>query len=473
VRSIKGYLLSRLVGSAALALALAGGALYLVVTRALEAQLDRNLSDRVQGFASILFQTASEDGIEVEFEFSEQLMPEYEGGARPAYFELRFRDGRLLERSASLAGGELALAIEPSREPAHWTAALPDGREGRFVAQLIEVHHVYPEEGPGRPEAAEILVVIARGREELVAAERRVLFVSVGSFLALLLLIGACAWLAVERGLEPAKRLAARLDAIQVERLPEGLDVGELPRELAPVGRKTDQLIARVQRALERERRTTADIAHELRTPLSELVTVSEVALRDGAEPGGAAKALRTIHDVAWRMGRSVSTLLELARWEIGAARPGRESVDLGAVLLQLQRTLAGEARARGVDVQVSVEAGERVEGDREVLRIVLSNLFGNAVHYASPGSTLSCRFERSASGWRVVVENRTEELEHADLHSLAEPFWRKERARADRERSGLGLTLSTALAEKAGLALSFQLEERTFRAILAGADDG
>ena len=464
MRSIRSYLLSRLVGGTALVLALAGCALFLVVTRALEAEFDSNLTDRVQGFASILFQTEDQ----VEFEFSEQIMPDYGPGDRPAYFELRFADGRLLEGSDSLDGRPFPLAVEPSREPQHWSAPLPDGRPGRFVAQLIEVHHVYPEEGPDRPQAQVVQVVVARGIEELVTAERKVLLYCAVSFLVLIAMIATFARLAVERGLEPANRLAATLDAVQVERLPAHLDVGELPQELAPVGAKSDALIRRVDLALERERRTTADIAHELRTPISELLTVSEVALRDGQDPEGARRALATIRDVAARMGRSVSTLLELARLEMGAAKLERGPVDLGSLVGEILRSLAGTGEERGLVVASSVAPGELVEGDREVLRIVVSNLLGNALHYASPGSRVECRFERSASDWLVVIANQTEELEPADLRSLSQPFWRKDRARTDRERSGLGLALSRALADKAGLELSFELEDGTFRAILA-----
>ena len=80
----------------------------------------------------------------------------------------------------------------------------------------------------------------------------------------------------------------------------------------------------------------------------------------------------------------------------------------------------------------------------------------------------MSCRLEREGERWRLVVENRTDELEAADLSSLAQPFWRKDRARSDRNRTGLGLALARALAERAQWRLSFELVEQTFRATLA-----
>jgi len=81
----------------------------------------------------------------------------------------------------------------------------------------------------------------------------------------------------------------------------------------------------------------------------------------------------------------------------------------------------------------------------------------------------LHLAFEREGERWRLVIENHTRELEAADLRALAEPFWRKERARSDRNRTGLGLALSRALADKSRCSLEFALEGETFRASLTG----
>ena len=101
----------------------------------------------------------------------------------------------------------------------------------------------------------------------------------------------------------------------------------------------------------------------------------------------------------------------------------------------------------------------------------MLANLLGNAVYYATPASRVVCAFERAEAGWRLTFENRTDELEPADLAALARPFWRKDRARSDRNRTGLGLALARALAERAGLELGFTLEGGTFRATVAGRE--
>ncbi len=465
MRSIRSFLLWRLVGGTTLVLAIAGLGVGYLLDRALRTQFDDQLTNRLRGLASILFQVRDE----VVFEFSEQLMPEYVAGERPAYFQLWFADGSLLERSESLGSGDLVTRTGAGAGPRHWTAPLPDGRAGRFVAERIEIHHVYPEEGPERPEPKQVLIVVASGTEELVAVRHDLLWVCAGVSLALILLTAGLSWHAVRRGLEPAGRLAGAIEGIDVDHLPAGLRAGPMPLELEPVARKTDALLRRVETALERERRTTADIAHELRTPISEVLTTSEVALRDRGDPGEERAALARVRDIAWRMGGSVATLLHLARLEMGAQAFARIEVDLGAIAADVLRPLAGPCRERRLRVDCRVAPGEHVPGDPDVLRIVVANLVGNAVHHAPAGTALRCRLDRADGSWCFVVENRTQDLRDGDLEHLTDPFWRKDRARADRGRSGLGLALSRALAERTGLELAFELQDGTFRAALRG----
>ena len=469
MRSLRGFLLRRLVGGAALILGLGTLVAYLLSASSALASFDRNLTDRVQAFAAMLWQIEDE----VELQFSGQLMPEYERAERPAYFQVHFAEGALLERSESLAGGDLEIpaALTPvGTDPVHWSAPLPDGRPGRYVSQRLEIHHVYPEEGPGRPEVRHVRVTLARGVEALAAARLRMLATCLLVGALLLALIAGLAWTTVGRALAPAGRLASALQAARVERRPERLEVEGLPSELVPMAETADELIRQVGVALERERRTTADIAHELRTPISELLTASEVALRHPDDPRLVRRTLSTVREVAWRMGRSVATLLKLARLDAGSETFADEPVDLGSLVNELLFTREPLARERELEVDALVAPGFEVRGDPSVLRIVLSNLVSNAVHHAPRGSRVTCSAEAGGDRWTLVVENAAPSLEPRDLASLAEPFWRKDGSRADRQRTGLGLALSRRLAERCNLALDFRLEQGRLQARLSGA---
>ncbi|MBL8858350.1 MAG: sensor histidine kinase N-terminal domain-containing protein [Planctomycetes bacterium] len=465
MKSIRSYLLTRLMGGAAVVVGVAAVIVYLMVAQSLERQFDADMSQRVQGFASLLFQVKDQ----VSFEFSGQLMPSFEARESPDYFQIHYVDGRLLERSDSLNDHDLTVPITPRAFPEHWTAELPDGRTGRFVAQLVEVHHVYPEEGPDRPQAAVVKIVIARGREGLVATERYMLVLCAGVALALMGLIAIVTWTAVGRGLAPANNLAGALDAVRVDDLPNELGLGRMPAELQPVADKTEALMQRVQDALERERRTSADIAHELRTPISEIITASEVALRKPNDPAHAREALLKARDTAWRMGRAVSTLLELTRLEQNGQAARREYVPLAEIVRQVLASYATVERERGLRIDNQVAPRTVVAADSDALEIVLSNLVGNAMYHSPRGGSVRCRMEQQADEWKLVIENPAPELNANDLPLLTEPFWRKDHARTDGNRSGLGLTLSEALARASGMQLVFELDSGILRAQLSG----
>lgn len=465
MKSIRAYLLSRVLGGSAIILTAAGISVYLVATDSLENQFDHNLQDRINGFASILFQKSGH----VEFEFSDELMPEYSIADKPAYFQLWYSNGHCLERSESLGPEQIVLPQEAGDSITFWNATLSNGRPCRFAAQWVEVHHVYPEEGPDRPEAANILVAVARGRDSLTSASRKLLLQCLCTAGALLGLLSLLVRRSVSRGLEPANRLAATLDGIHVEQLPDHLEFGELPAELLPVGEKSDALIRRVSLTLERERRTTADIAHELRTPIAEILTAADVTLRKSHDNGQTTDSLREVRNMAWRMGRSVNTLLKMARLDMGAEAITGEPIDLCQLVSETLVPLRTLCRERELQFDNSIKSKESVIANADILGIIISNLIGNSLQYAPHAGRVACSVHRSEDRWTFAIENAAGDLTKADLPALSDPFWRKDPARSDRNRSGLGLALSKSLAEAGGLQLDFELENGQFRALLSG----
>lgn len=469
MRSVHAFLIRRLLAGTTLILLLAVGTVYGLVSRTLARQFDGSLAHRVQAFASLLFQRQNE----LSFEFSGELMPEYLPGPGASYFQLWLSDGRVVERSESLEAlddVDLELMDPIQSSPNFWTAPLPDGRSGRFVSQEILVHHVYPEEGPERPEAARVQVVIARGREALQAAERELLGYCALFACGVLLLIGLLARWCVRHGLSPALQLAAKLDEIQVDNLPEGLEVGELPQELLPMAQKADALIRRAVAALRRERRSSADIAHELRTPISELLTVSEVALRRPEDAAEHIAALQLVRDISQRMARAISSLLQLSNLESGGEAYDFRDLELLPMVQDELRSRVRLCAERNLGVQNELPRETPIFGDRDSIRIIVSNLIDNALHYAPEGTSIECSYRRVDRDWELCVTNPSAAFEPEELENLTQPFWRKDRARHDPNRFGLGLALSLALAERNQLALSFHYAGGHFSAHLRGS---
>ena len=211
--------------------------------------------------------------------------------------------------------------------------------------------------------------------------------------------------------------------------------------------------------AIERERRFSRDVAHELRTPLAEIRTSAESALSD-SDPVHARHSLSAAIEACSRMQRSVDTLLLLARLESGQHTPAPDPLDLAGLLRELLAALSGMQARRALSVQAVLPPSAWVRSDLGIIERIISNLLRNAMDYAPEGDEIGCRLERREAGWFLFIGNAAPDLEPGDLEQLGHRFWRKHSEGGTAHHAGLGLALAFALARAAELPLSFGLEE-------------
>ncbi len=463
----RGLSLRLLAGLSCLFIGLAAG-LYFLTRYLLTAQGDAALEEKARVLAGLVKINGAGH---LDVDFAEEPMPEFERARAPEYFELWHASGRLIERSGSLRGGDLPRSPVPAGAPVAFALTLPDGRPGRALTFPFTPHIESERNGPAagddprRP--APLLLIIARGRADLDAA-----LVQITGALAaagILLLLGAAAVVvtAVRRGLAPLAEVARQAETIDAGTLHAArFPVAEMPDELAAITRRLNDLLARLADSFERERRFSADVAHELRTPIAELRSLAEVALRwPGASTGAGGKpegsdagSYRDVLDVAVQMERVVSRLLALARCDAGSQEVTLEPVDLGAAVADAWKPLQDTAATRGIgavfdldlDFHLNLDlpaTAALVQADRALLASILGNLFANAVEYTASGGRLTCSATREADSVVLCIANTTADLTAADLPHLFQPFWRKDAARSDRAHAGLGLALVSAFA--------------------------
>ncbi|MCA9322110.1 MAG: HAMP domain-containing protein, partial [Planctomycetes bacterium] len=279
----------------------------------------------------------------------------------------------------------------------------------------------------------------------------------------LALLTGAFVAATVGRGLSPLARLEAGAATIDAERLDRRLPTSGQPREVASLSTKLNELLARLQGAFERERRMTANIAHELRTPVSELKVSCELADRWPEDPELAASLQETARAVSNRMERIVDGLMHLARVESGREALVNHRTDLQDLVQQAWSDLNSVTAARRVSL-LSEGTAVIVATDRHLCGLVITGLVENAARHAIEGSTV---LSEMASGRESVVwslSNEAQGLVVADLDRLVEPFWCKDSARTDQDSTGLGLALAEAIVRRLGGRLEFSLEGHNFR---------
>lgn len=466
MRSIRRRLIvPLLLGSCLLTLA-AGLLLSSLISRRLRAEFDHALLAKARALVTLTRQEAGE----VEIDFADEHMPEFSAPAGPEYFELWLADGTVLERSRSLGARDLPRFPLLANEPLFRDLRLPDGRPGRlveiaFVPQIEDDDHAWAEQrlDPTAPlldsRLRAAVLSTARGRQDLDALIRSLYAASAGVAALLASALGLLVHISIRHGLGPLHEIGRQVEALDAERLDLRIRTQTPTLELVPVVERLNALLARLQTAFERERRFSSDIAHELRTPITELRSLAEVGARWPEDRDLVQSFFADVEAIARQMERIVVNLLSLARCDRGVEIFERTEVRLRELIEEAWGRYASEAEERGLTFALDARPPLTVVSDRGKLILILANLFSNAVTYSPAGSTISCSATVTDGTLEIEIANPAPLLEPADLPLLFERFWRKDPARADSLHAGLGLPLAQAFAELLGLGLTAELD--------------
>ena len=392
----------------------------------------------------------------IAFDSSGELLPAFERGERPDYFQVWLPDGSPLARSPSLADDLLPSDAGAPNAPKFWNLDLPDGRPGRAAGIRFVPHEDEDApEGPGSHGArAEVTLVVARDRADLDIKLRQLVTALFLVGITIVVATSLVAGLVVRRGLKPLSRLAGHAATIDASSLTLRFPTDGMPTELLPIGQRLNDLLARLDVSFARERRFSADVAHELRTPIAELRTLAEVALKWPDDMGTARSALQDALGVALQMESIATGLLALARCEGGLLPVRPEAVPFDSMVEELWQPLADPARAKKLSVTLDVPVGASWHTDPVALRVIVGNLLGNAVEYTPVAGEVRVRFEENNGSGHLLISNTTDHLRSEDLPHLFDRFSRKDPSRTSSAHCGLGLALAKAYAESLGLSV-------------------
>jgi two-component system heavy metal sensor histidine kinase CusS len=284
---------------------------------------------------------------------------------------------------------------------------------------------------------------------------------------------GVLGWLAAGRGLAPLRTMRDKAAAVTAHHLNQRLPVDAVPPELAELATSLNEMLARLEDAFHRLTDFSSDIAHELRTPISNLMTETQVAL---SRPRDAAIYRATLESNAEeyeRLARMISDMLFLAKAEYGQmsdwiAEQG-ESVHLAQEVRDLFEFYEVLAEEKGVQLELLGTC--RVWGDRLMLRRALSNLLSNALRYSPRAGTVRVHLSESDGRSSLTVENPGQTIPKQHLGRLFERFYRADpsRQQATGEGTGLGLAITQAIvhAHQGEISASSEAGETRFSILL------
>mgnify|MGYP003428997602 FL=1 len=230
-------------------------------------------------------------------------------------------------------------------------------------------------------------------------------------------------------------------------RLPET----DMPPELAEMAHHFNAMLGRLDDSFQRLSAFSADIAHELRTPLSNLLTHTQVTLTRPRPIEDYREALHSnLEELQW-MAQLVNDMLYLAKADHGLLMPRREPLDLAEevdVLLEFFAPLAEDAQVR-----LSRDGNAQMEGDRSMLRRALSNLLDNALRFTPAQGEVRVLIVEQPKVLSLTVENTGGGISEDLLPRLFDRFYRADPARHEgsNEHAGLGLAITRSIIRAHG----------------------
>lgn len=264
-------------------------------------------------------------------------------------------------------------------------------------------------------------------------------------------LAGILGWIAARRGLAPLHAMREGAAAVTANHLDYRLPVDTVPAELAELAQTLNEMLERLDDSFRRLSEFSSDLAHELRTPLSNLMTQTQVALGKTRTADEYREVLYSNAEEFERLARMVADMLFLAKSDNGLIVPSREPVDLGNEVRELFGFYDALAEDRGIELSLQGEGW--ASGDRLMLRRAISNLLSNAIRHTPRGGKVRIHIARRGNeATMLAVENTGEAIPVEHLPRLFDRFYRADPSRRNAgDGAGLGLAITRSIVRAHG----------------------
>jgi signal transduction histidine kinase len=428
---------------------------YSVIRRALINQFDASLTSTAQ----ILSASAELNDGKIDLELEVQHMQEFQRTDRPTYYQL-WNKNIVVMRSPSLGRDNLLRFEGPLNMPV-FRALQRNGRHLRAIGLKFEPRGVKKPErdrdhkrndDKQRAKWQTLTLVLARDARVLqdqLSFLRWLLLIASAGIIILSFLVAV---FVVRQGLNPLNSIASEISTISEDDLAARVGTTSVPAEILPIKNRLNDLLSRLEDAFKRERCFTADVAHELRTPLAGLRSTIEVTLARNRNTTEYQTVLNECLAIVETMQTMVNNLLMIARLDARQLTFRREQIRLAELVNSCWRPFLEKAIEREITFDNRVPNDITVNSDPKNLSVIFSNLLNNAVEYTNDAGQIWVTAQHIDNCVEIAVANTGCQLTNGQVTQVFDCFWRGDSSRTGTgTHCGLGLALVQRLVRALG----------------------
>lgn len=320
--------------------------------------------------------------------------------------------------------------------PAMWTDR--DGMTFRSIFALAPVGI------PGSPPAIVAVAMDVSHHQNFISSFQKTLWFIV---VVAAIVSGFVGRIAVRRGLAPLREIKQGASGITASRLDYRIALQSVPVELEELVQALNTMLSRLQESFQRLSDFSSDLAHELRTPVSNMLMQTQVTLSKARTAEEYREILYSNVEEFTRLSRMIGDMLFLAKADHGLVSPFQESVGLAREVQDLFSFF--EAVAEAKNVRLALAGSGEVLGDRMLLRRVISNILSNAIRHTAQSGEVRVTIEPVAGKdeLRLAIDNTGAPIAEEHIPRLFDRFYRVDASRqGSSENVGLGLAIAKSI---------------------------
>nr|WP_249209386.1 heavy metal sensor histidine kinase [Burkholderia cenocepacia] len=421
---------------AALVFALTGAYLYRSLSAELTRRDDIEISAKLNQFLQLARASGSTAALRADPAVFHDVLLSHPG----VYLGIYDAQHRPLVEHSDEAGNTLASVISASHPAGNAGSPFTCAPPGIGTSRCVYARETLPS-----GEAIQVaLARTATDRQSLLESYRVDIWLAaaVGA-----LLVGALGYAVASRGLRPVESLGRQTSRIEAHNLNARLDARGGPVELRELATSVNRMLDRLERAFVRLSQFSSDLAHDMRTPLANVISSSQITLSRARTTDEYEALIESNIEECERLQRMIENMLFLARTDNARQHLKTAELDAGSELRRLASYFQALADEAGVRIDVHGEAP--VVADATLFRRAVSNLASNALEHAQAASTIELAVSVQGSYAVVEVMNRGVAIPPEQVERIFERFYRIDSSRHGAARNaGLGLAIVKSIME-------------------------